>query len=49
MVQFITDNWVVIAAVLYGAASDIIGISPLKSNSVVQLILNALGSFLKKK
>jgi len=49
MIQFITDNWLTIAAVLYAATSDIIGISPLKSNSVVQLILTALGTFLKKK
>ena len=36
--------WIVVAA-----ASEIIALTPLKSNSVIQLILNALNSIKPKK
>lgn len=47
--EFLQNHWIEIALVVYGAASEIIGISPLKSNSVVQLVLQLLGNFLKSK
>jgi hypothetical protein len=44
--DFLQEPWFWI---LVGAASEIIGISPLKSNSVVQLLLSALKSLKPKK
>lgn len=49
MLQFISNHGLEVGTAILAAASEIIGISPLKSNSVVQLVLNLLGSILKKK
>lgn len=49
MTQFIIDNWLIVSTIVYAAVSEIIGISPLKSNSVVQLVMQVIGSLLKKK
>lgn len=49
MLEFIQANWELIGAALFAAASEIIGASPLKSNGVVQLILNTLSLVFKKK
>ncbi len=35
--------------IIVGAASEIIGLSPLKSNSVVQLLMSAIRSLQPKK
>ena len=42
-------NWGTIVAVLIAALSEIIGMSPLKSNSLVQLILSILGKVFVRK
>jgi hypothetical protein len=44
--DFLSEPWF---WVLIGAASEIIGMSPLKSNSVVQLLLQAFKSLKPKK
>jgi len=44
--DFLQEPWF---WVLIGAASEIIGMSPLKSNSVVQLLLQAVKSLKPKK
>lgn len=44
--DFLQEPWF---WVLIGAASEIIGMSPLKSNSVVQLLLTAVKSLKPKK
>jgi hypothetical protein len=44
--DFLNEAWF---WVLIGAASEIIGMSPLKSNSVVQLLLQAVKSLKPKK
>ena len=41
-------DWFTIAVIVFAAASEIIGMSPLKSNSVIQLILHILGKGLKR-
>ena len=40
--DFLANNWQAIGAVLLFAASEIIGMSPWKTNSVVQVILSVL-------
>jgi hypothetical protein len=47
--EWATNNWFVLAVVIYGAASEIIGISPLKDNSVIQVIMSILGKIFGKK
>jgi hypothetical protein len=47
--SWFADNWPTIGAVLFAALSEIIGMSPLKSNSVVQFILEILGKAFAKK
>ena len=44
--EFLQEPWF---WVLIGAASEIIGMSPLKSNSVVQLLLTGVMSLKPKK
>ena len=44
--DFLSEPWF---WVLIGAASEIIGMSPLKSNSVIQLVLTAVKSLKPKK
>jgi hypothetical protein len=44
--EFLNEAWF---WVLVGAASEIIGMSPLKSNSVIQLVLTAVKSLKPKK
>ena len=44
--EFLQEHWF---WVLIGAASEIIGMSPLKSNSVVQLLLTGVKSLKPKK
>lgn len=39
-------DYLAIAAIAYAAASEIIGISPLKDHSVIQLVLRVLGVLL---
>lgn len=46
---WVQNNWFTVAVVLFGAASEVIGMSPLKDNSVVQLLLRILGGIFKKK
>lgn len=47
--DWLADNWVPVAAIAYAAVSEIVGISPLKSNSVVQIILWIAGRIVGKK
>lgn len=47
--EWLTDNWFTVAVVAYAAISEIVGMSPLKSNSIVQLIMSLLGKILVKK
>ena len=47
--EWITQNWLVIAAIVYAAASEIIGMSPLKNNSVVEIVLSIAGKLLGVK
>lgn len=37
--EWLQTNWLPVTAILYAALSEIIGMSPLKSNSVVQVLL----------
>jgi hypothetical protein len=46
---WLADNWFAVAAILFGALSEVIGLSPLKSNSIVQLILGLLGKAFVRK
>ena len=46
---WLADNWLLMGAILYAALSEIIGISPLKSNSLVQLILSVLGKIFDRR
>ncbi|MCP9785392.1 hypothetical protein [Cyanobium sp. N5-Cardenillas] len=39
-------DYLTIAAIVYAAASEIIGMSPLKDHSVIQLVLRILGMLL---
>ena len=47
--EWLQDNWFTAAVILYAAVSEIIGISPLKDNSVVQIIMSVMGKVFKKK
>lgn len=47
--EWVQENWLVIAAIVWAALSEIIGMSPLKDNSVVQLIVSIVGKILPKK
>jgi hypothetical protein len=47
--DWIVENKEAIWAIVFFAASEIIGISPLRSNSVVQLALSALRAVTKPK
>lgn len=47
--EWLSDNWLPIAAIVYAALSEVIGMSPLKDNSVVQVIMSILGRLLPKK
>lgn len=40
--EFLAENWVAIAGVVFFAASEIIGMSKLKDNSVVQMIMSGV-------
>jgi len=44
--EFLQEPWF---WVLIGAASELIGMSPLKSNSVIQLLLTAIKALKPKK
>lgn len=44
--DFLSEPWF---WVVVGAASELIGMSPLKSNSVIQLLLNGLKALKPKK
>lgn len=46
--EWLQDNYFTVAVIAYAALSEIIGISPLKDNSVVQVILSILGKIFKK-
>lgn len=47
--DFVIENKEAIWAIVFFAASEIIGISPLKSNSMVQLVMKALMAITKPK
>ncbi len=47
--EWLQENWFTVAVVVYAAVSEIIGMSPLKSNSIVQLVMGLLGKILVKK
>lgn len=47
--DWILDNKEAIWAIVFFAASEVIGLSPLKSNSVVQLAMSALRAITKPK
>lgn len=47
MEQFITDNMVILVPIIYAILSEVIGISKMKSNSLLQLIGNVLKSINK--
>jgi hypothetical protein len=49
MDAFMSGDNMVIAAVIFAAISEIIGMTPLKSNSVVQLAINVLGMLFGRK
>jgi hypothetical protein len=46
--DFLTNNWQAIGAVILFAASEIIGMSPWKTNSVVQVVIAVLGKIFRK-
>lgn len=46
--DWLTTHWFDVALILYAAASEIIGISPLKNNSIVQLVMAIFGKLLKR-
>lgn len=46
--DWLQANWFTIAVIVYAALSEVIGISPLKDNSVVQVVMSILGRVLKK-
>lgn len=41
-------QWFIVGSIIFAAASEIIGMSKLKSNSVVQIVLAILGRVFKK-
>jgi hypothetical protein len=43
MINWLTTNWLMVAVILYAVASEAIGMLPIQSNSVVQLVLRVLG------
>lgn len=47
--EWLQANWFAVAVVVYAALSEIIGMSPLKSNSIVQLLMAVLNKVLVKK
>ena len=47
--EWIQENWFTAAVVLYAAFSEIIGMSPLKDNSIVQLVMSILGRIFKRQ
>jgi hypothetical protein len=48
--DWLQANWIPVAAVVFAAASEIIGMNPAwKSNSVIQLVLAVIGKFLPVK
>ncbi len=46
--EWLQNNWLTIAIILYAAFSEIVGMSPLKSNSVVQLIMSIFARIVGK-
>jgi hypothetical protein len=42
------EFWIVVASILFGAGSEIIGISKWKPNSWIQLIINIIGTILRR-
>lgn len=44
-----TKTTIAIIGITYGAASDIIGLLPIRENSVVQMVLRVLGMVLPKR
>jgi hypothetical protein len=46
--EWLQANWLIVAAILYAALSEIIGISPLKQNSVIQLVMAILSKLIGK-
>lgn len=42
-------NTVAIIAITYGAASEIIGLLPIRQNSVVQVVMKVLGLIIPKR
>lgn len=42
------EFWIVVASILFGAGSEIIGISRWKPNSWLQLIINIIGTVLRR-
>ncbi len=50
MLVWLQSNWVAVLGVVYVVINEIIALAPgLKSNSVVQLIVNLIGSLLPKQ
>lgn len=48
--DWLQENWITIAAILYAAASEVIGLNPAwQSNSVVQVVMGIVGKLVGKK
>lgn len=48
--EWLTENWITVAAIVYAALSEIIGMNPnWKNNSVIQIVLGILGKVFIKK
>jgi hypothetical protein len=41
--KWILNNWIFVSVVTYAIASEVIGMLPIKSNSVVQLVVRVIG------
>jgi hypothetical protein len=48
--EWLAQNWLIVAAIVYAAASEIIGANPAwKSNTVLGVVMGILGKILGKK